>query len=120
MADDHHRGAIEASPPTDDGCIVPEGAIAMQLDPVRKCPGDIVEGEGAPGVSREQDLIERSEVPEGLLLKSCELGPEFAKILGDIHPFSLGEFKQAIDLLLKFDHIPFELEVRCVAQWTLG
>jgi hypothetical protein len=92
----------------------------VQLNPIREGSGDIIQGVGATWVPREEDLIQRCKVPESLLLELSELGPQLAEVLGDIHPLSLGEFKEAIDLLLKFDHVPFELEVRCVAQRALG
>ena len=57
VADDHHRLALVAGGARDDGVIVGEAAVAVQLDEIGEEPLDVVEHVGPAGMARHQHAL---------------------------------------------------------------
>ena len=83
VADRHHRVVVEARPAADDGGIVAEGAISMQLDEIGEGEADVVGGEGAPRIARDLHSLERREILVDLFPQVGELPLEGLDRLGN-------------------------------------
>src|SRR5450432_4243023 len=61
VADDHHRIAVEARPPTHDRSVVAVETVAVELDAVREGELEVVEGERPPRIARDLHALQRGE-----------------------------------------------------------
>jgi hypothetical protein len=91
VPDDDHAPPVIPREPADDGRVVPEAPIAVQLLPVLEEKLDVVERVGAVRVARELDLLPRAEIGEELaseaarlLLEATQLGLEVVVRLGEL------------------------------------
>jgi hypothetical protein len=63
MPDHEDRLALVDGRAGDDGVIVGEAAIAVQLDEIGKQPIDVIQGGGPRRMPRDLDPLPRGEVP---------------------------------------------------------
>jgi hypothetical protein len=115
VPDHQHRHAVEGAEAADDGRVIPEAAVAMQLDEVLEQALDVVERVGACGVARQLHLLPRRQVGEDLLLQlprarfeEGDLGPQLRGAAADAH--------QLLDLALQRHHRTLEIERRRIGR----
>ncbi len=84
MADDHHRTPVKAPEATDDGMVVGEGPIPVQLLKVIENALDVVHQVGALGVSRKLKDLPGCKFGEDGLRKVLALALEPLDLLLDI------------------------------------
>ncbi len=107
MTDDHDGLAADPCPAAHDGRIVPELAVAVQLDEVGKDGAEVVERVGTPGVPGYLNPLDGSQVLVNVLAQHRKFGVELFEFLGDIDVVLGADLLEVVDL-------PFQFE-----QWLL-
>ena len=110
MPHQHHGGSAEPGEAADDGLVVAELAIALQLDEIREQPFDIVDKMRSLGVAGDLGLHPGIKAGVGFLPELLRL---FAQLL-DLRIERAGgrrEQVQLLDLRLEIGDRLFKLEV---------
>ena len=107
VADDHDAPSPEARQPANDGSVVRERAVSVQLLPLLEQVVDVLERVGPVRMARELDLLPRRQIGEeltgeatSLLFQAAELGLELA--------IALREAAQLLDARYELDDRLFE------------
>ena len=111
MADHHYRVVIETRPAADDGGVVAEGSIAVELDEIRECELDVVGREWPPGVAGDLNALKRSEVLVDLFAQIFELALEGLDRFRDAELTVARRFLDFVDLPLQLGDRLLELKL---------
>ena len=65
----------------------------MELDPVRERSDDVVQGVGPTRVPGNLNLLDRGEVPEGVLLEPRQPGAQVSELGRHVDSLLLGEIE---------------------------
>src|SRR5207244_13028237 len=84
MADDHDRAAREAREPADDGAVVGEAPITVQLHELRAQPPDVVERRRTIGMARELYALPGREAADQVALEAAPCRSQPAERLGSL------------------------------------
>src|SRR5262249_35428004 len=107
VAEHDQRAALEAGQPADDGVVVGEGAVAVQLHELLGQEPDQVQRVGPPGVSRQLHPLPRGEAAEDLLLQPAPARLQLGDLVGRAGDRALPE---AGDARLQLDQRLLEVE----------
>jgi hypothetical protein len=103
--------AVETRHTADDGLVVAEVAIAMQLVELGEDARDVIQGVGAQRVPRHLDHLPGREVGEDLLREPRALRTQFAELLRQVE-FRVGTDQlQLLDLDLELGDRLFKVQV---------
>ncbi len=120
LADDHDGRAAQARPPPDDGLVVAEVAVPVQLDPVGEDPLDVVEGVRALRVARDVHLFQRLQVLVRAPLQLLQLAAEDPHLIGHVDAPTIGEIQKLVDLRLDLDDVALEIQMHGDRQLRRG
>jgi len=110
VADHHAALAVEAGHAADDGVVVGEAAVAVQLLEIRKHMGRIVQRVRALGVPGHLGDLPGRELGVDVLLQSLALGLQAGDLLGNVHRRVVLDEAKLLDLLLQFGDRLFKVE----------
>ena len=110
LADDHDRPAVDARQATDDGEVVAEHAIAMQLGEIRADHLDVIQRVGSARMARDLRDLPGGERREdgGGELAAFLLQPRH--FLGDVHLRIGGDMPELFDFCLELGDGLFEIQ----------
>jgi hypothetical protein len=110
VADDHHALAVEPREAADDGAVVAEGAVAVQLHPVGEREPQVVEREGAPRVAGHLHALDGREVAVDLDAQVGELALQRGELGVHVELLRAGEALHLVDARLELRERLLEFE----------
>src|SRR5690606_34245699 len=114
----HHAFAVQTRPAADDGLIVTERAVAVQLNEVSERELDVVQRVRPFRVPRELHAVHRRERAIRFLLQACELLLERAQLAFHVEAVLAREHLQALDLALQLADVIPHAGLRCAHPGT--
>jgi hypothetical protein len=102
LGDDHHRFAIEKGGAADQGAVVVELAVAVELLETGADRLDVIEGVGALGVAGDLDFLPRREGGLNFALGGADFLFDGVDFAGEVHVGLDGLLAQFIELLGEF------------------
>ena len=99
VTDQHHLHAVERREPADEGGVVAEVAVAVQLEEVGEDEGDVVGEDRSLGMPRDLDGLHRRQVLVDLLHALAALGLEPGDLGGHRVALLRGVLLELVDLL---------------------
>ena len=110
MADDHDRPVVESSEASDDGTVVAELAVSMELKKIPKEIADVIERAGSLGMPGELRALPGSQFTVERMFDLGQLHPQLADLILRGR-FSGRNGREFFDLFFDLADRLFKLEV---------
>ena len=111
MPDDEDRPAVEVGEAADDGGVVGEAAVPVQLEEVRGQGFHVVHRVGTARMARQLHALVPRQGGEDLLAHLLRPLLEGRDFLEDVHVGVGGGLPELVDPLLQLGDRPFEIEI---------
>ncbi len=110
MADHHHRSPLEPGSPADDGWIVGEAPVPVELPEALEDLVDIVLGIGTPGMAGDLGYLPGGQAAVDLLRLAAGLALEPLDLFADVEVGLVGDIAQLLDLRFQLGDRLLEVE----------
>ncbi len=110
VADDHHRGTVEAGNATDDRRVVGEMPVAVQFLEIAEQVADVVEGIGTLGMARELGDLPTGQIAEDVFGERLALVLQTRDFVADVQRIVVAHQAQLFDLGLQVGDRLFEIK----------
>ena len=110
MAHHHHRLALEFGQPSNDGFVVGEEPVTVQLDELLHEPVDVIQGVGSFRVPGQLDALPGRQVTEDLLTQLLSALLQPLNLLGQFDVLAGAEIFHILNFLLQLNKRTFKIE----------
>ena len=118
VPDQDDRDLLDLRQPRDDGGVVSEPAIAVELEETGRNDAQIVEGVGSPRMARELHALPAGQLGIDVAAEPLRLSLETLQLLHDLRPFRRGHAAEVLDATLQIHDRFFEIEPGPVHAFT--
>src|SRR5690606_30216275 len=112
LPDDHDGLALQPRPAPHDRLVIPEAAVAVELNEVRERALDVIQGVWPLGMARELNALDGAQPAHALRLEPLQLALQHADLFRDVQAPGPRHLLEPRDLLLQLRDVSLEIQWR--------